>query len=213
MLYPSCMVLTTPIHRTVSPLGFALLGALALVLLYAAVPAEYLGALEHQVTLMWSQPWRLLSAHWVHWNAAHVWINALAWIALGRLFAPELSPTRQMLTVLTASLTISLSLAWSAPELTVYRGFSGVLHALYFAGALLWWRAATRAQKIWPTLLWVGGLIKVLLEAPWRAHAPWSEVLDIHVAVQAHAVGALTGMVLGGLFSSGAHAARPEQEP
>lgn len=188
---------------------FALAGALLLVLVHALVvafaPAGH--ALEYDRAALASAPWRLFTGHWVHINWPHVLINAAAWFVVARVFAPELTAARQATVVVIASLAISAGLAWRYPEIAWYRGFSGVLHALFFAGAAAWVIEAARARRpriaahVWlPAALLVGGWVKVVFEQPGDATTPIAAWLGAPTVPQAHLIGAVCGTVLGVIF-------------
>jgi rhomboid family GlyGly-CTERM serine protease len=184
---------------------FALVGALILVLVQALVavssPAGH--ALEYQRAALAAEPWRLLTGHWVHINWPHVLVNATAWFVVARLFAPELTPWRQAVVLVVASVAISAGLAWIYPGIAWYRGFSGVLHALFFAGATAWLAGTLRAPqlrapaRLWlPAALFFGGWIKVLLEQPVAGATPFVAWLGAPTVPQAHLVGAVCGTML-----------------
>lgn len=188
---------------------FALAGALGLVIIQALLAVfEAAGpALEYQRAALAASPWRIVTAHFVHINTPHVVVNAAAWFVVARLFATELPPVRQIAVIIVASLAIGLGLAWCWPEIAWYRGFSGVLHALFFAGAAAWLVSALARStertvaKLWlPLALCVGGWIKVLWEQPAGGATPFAAWLDAATVPQAHLVGALCGTLLGVLF-------------
>lgn len=182
----------------------ALLGAALLVLLQAAAPWHDL--LQYQQGQSLQQPWRIVTAHLVHINWSHALINAAAWFVVARLFAPEFTGWRQPLVLAASALTVTLSLALLHPGIAWYRGFSGVLHALFFAGATCFLIATVRAGKtgvreLWlPVVLLVGGAIKVALEQPVGSLTPYAEWLGAGTVPQAHLAGALTGAALGAVF-------------
>jgi rhomboid family GlyGly-CTERM serine protease len=185
---------------------FALTGALALLLLQALVTAIPSAgpALEYQRAALASEPWRIVTGHLVHINWLHGLINAVAWFIVARLFAGELRVLGQVMVMALASGAISAGLAWSYPEIAWYRGFSGVLHALFFAGASAW-LARTLAQTahrtlaglVLPAALWFGGWGKVLLEQPGGAMTPVAAWLGAPTVPQAHLIGALCGTLCG----------------
>jgi rhomboid family GlyGly-CTERM serine protease len=210
---------------------FALAGAVILILLQAAAAAwPSLGPeLEYRLAAVPAQPWRLLTAHWVHINWPHVLINAAAWFIVARLFAQELAPARQLVVVLVAGVAIGAGLMFGYPRIEWYRGFSGVLHGLFFAGATTWVvqtlaRTATRTLAgLWlPGALVLGGWVKVLTEQPGREATPYAAWLDATTVPQAHLLGAACGTLIGLAFAlvrwSGAAARagderqKPEQE-
>jgi membrane associated rhomboid family serine protease len=93
------------------------------------------------------------------------------------------------------------SLDLFAAQLEWYRGRSGVLHALFAAGAVFWLTAAAPRRgppgapsRLWPALLLAAVWTKVLVEqhfGPGAAReADW---LGTAVARQAHLFGAISG--------------------
>lgn len=184
----------------------ALAGALLLLALHAWPAAG--SALEYRHALIAAEPWRLLSAHLVHINWTHALINAAAWVVVARLFAPDLSAARQGLVLAAGAVAIGAGLALLHPAIVWYRGFSGALHALFFAGATCWLLRDLRqpAERHWralwlPTLLVVGGWIKVITEQPAGSATPFADWLGAGTVPQAHLIGAACGAVLGAVFA------------
>jgi len=160
--------------------------------------------LEYRRALLVHEPWRLLTGHFVHLNWPHALINALALLIVARLFAPDLNARRQVTVLLAAAMTISVGLAVIYPAIAWYRGLSGVVHALFFAGATLWLANARtwNARALWlPIALLIGGWAKVLLEQPTGELLPQAEWLGAAVVPQAHLIGAVCGTVLGLTFA------------
>ncbi len=129
------------IIRTVKPISFSRAEFIAiaialLILVLQALPD--LSALEYRNTNSATEPWRWLTAHFVHVNWQHALINAVALWVVARLFAPDLTPSRQLCALLAAALAISACLALIYPTIEWYRGLSGALHGLFFAGSTLW---------------------------------------------------------------------------
>ena len=157
-------------------------------------------ALEYRRAFLAHEPWRLLTGHLVHINWPHATINAAALLIVARLFAPDLSAPRQMVILLSASLMISLGLAALAPGILWYRGLSGVLHALFFAGAAKWLLSVQQrtVRALWlPAALFVGGWIKITLEQPAGDALPYADWLGAAVVPQAHLIGAACGSAFG----------------
>ena len=175
--------------------------ALELTVLIALVlAAEFflLGdALEYRRTLLVAQPWRLVTGHFAHLSLLHAMVNGVALLLLAQLFAGRLSNSEQWAVLGGAPLVISLVFWIAMPELAWYRGLSGVLHALYFTGCVVWLRTSDRRTRWLPIAALVGGALKVILEQPWDASFPWADWLGATVVPQAHLIGALVGATAG----------------
>jgi len=188
--------------------------ALALLVLHALAPGE---ALEYQRRLLTHEPWRALTGHVVHINWPHALVNAAALWVVARLYAGDLDSRRQLVALIASALAISGALAFLYPSIDWYRGLSGALHGLFFAGATKWLlfeRPRTFARLWLPGVLFVGGWIKVALELPGGAATPYAQWLGAAVVPQAHFIGAICGTVLGALFAAtnaGAEQQRAQQ--
>jgi len=173
------------------------------ILVFFVLAAELLllgDALEYRRPLLGSEPWRLLTGHFVHLSLLHAMLNGVALLLLGRLFEERLRPSEFWTVLAIAPILISLVFWAALPELTWYRGMSGALHALYFAGCITWIRTATGRARWLPIAAIVGGTLKVLLEQPWDASFPFREWLGGAVVPQAHLVGAVIGAAVGCWF-------------
>jgi rhomboid family GlyGly-CTERM serine protease len=154
-------------------------------------------ALEYRRALAGTEPWRLLGAHIVHINVLHAAVNLLAWWLVWRLFVEQLTPRRHAVLLLAAAAAVSAGLLALYPAIAWYRGLSGALHGLFFGAAALELVAAWRAGRgqLWPTLLLVGGAIKLALEQPAGDVLPHLEWLGAAAVPQAHLLGAAGGLV------------------
>ena len=166
----------------------------------AVLAAELLSwsdALEFRRAMAAAEPWRLLTGHFVHLGFLHAVLNCVALLLIGRLFADRLRPAEFFGLLCVAPIAISLLFLAALPDLSWYRGLSGVLHALYFAGCVAW-VASTSGRARWlPIAALIGGTAKVLLEQPWDSSFPVHEVLRIAVVPQAHLIGAIVGTAAG----------------
>jgi len=170
----------------------AALGAL----LVFPLPTE---ALDWQPTLAWSQPWRAVSAAWVHWSLHHLLMNVVGCTALAFLgWRASLAPRAVAAWALAWPLTQFGLLA--RPDLRHYGGLSGVLHAAaaVIACSLLARRDDPRARAV-GGLLAVGLLTKLLLERPWGAATQAVAGWDFALAPAAHASGVVAGLLAWGL--------------
>jgi rhomboid family GlyGly-CTERM serine protease len=190
-----------PLASFSSPERCALALAALSLLLLALGGAD---ALEYRRELLATEPWRYVTGHLVHLNWSHALVNALALLIVARLFAPELGAHRQLAVLFASSLVISAALAVSYPGIAWYRGLSGIVHALFFAGATTWLvQARPRTlRNLWlPLALVIGGWIKVALEQPAGGALPHAEWLGAAVVPQAHLIGAACGTVFGLAFA------------
>jgi rhomboid family GlyGly-CTERM serine protease len=185
-------------HLIVPVAGGALIGLLH------AVPALS-PLLEYRRTLLLAEPWRLLTGHFVHVNGLHAGINLVTWLVIGALFARTLGTRRHLLVVAISAPLISVGLQAFYPTIDWYRGASGMLHALFFAGATLSLiRACQTGRSLkrgLPMALLAGGWVKVWLESPDGANTPYAGWLGTTVVPQAHLMGALIGTVIALAFS------------
>ena len=176
--------------------------ALALLVLHALAPGE---PLEYQRHLLSREPWRVLTGHLVHINWPHALVNAAALWVVARLYADDLGARRQLVALAVSAVAISAALALLYPSIGWYRGLSGALHGLFFAGATKWLLSERPRAigRLWlPATLFVGGWIKVALEQPGGAATPHAQWLGSAVVPQAHLAGAICGTMLGALFAA-----------
>jgi rhomboid family GlyGly-CTERM serine protease len=154
-------------------------------------------ALEYRRAVAFEEPWRLLTSHFVHLTLLHAILNAVALLLLGRLFEDRLRPSEFFGILLAAPVVISLGFRFLLPELAWYRGLSDVLHAIYFAGCVVWVGTSAGRTRWIAVAALVAGTLKVLIEQPWDASFPVHEVLKIAVVPQAHLIGAVVGAATG----------------
>jgi len=176
--------------------------AAALLVLHASSAGT---ALEYQRAALFGEPWRVLTGHLVHINWPHALVNAAALWIVARLFATDLDARRQVAVLALSAVAISVALACFYPTIAWYRGLSGALHGLFFAGSVKWLlaeRPHTWQRLALPMALLLGGWIKVIAEQPGGATTTHAEWLDAAVVPQAHLVGALCGTMLGALFAA-----------
>ena len=158
---------------------------------------DFGGELEYRRALFLREPWRLFTAHFVHLSLIHAMLNAVALLLLARLFENRLRRPELCLLLLVAPILISVVFWIAMPGLAWYRGLSGVLHAIYFAGCTVWVGTSSGRSRWLPVTALVGGSLKVLLEQPWDDSFPFREWLGAAVVPQAHLIGAVVGTLAG----------------
>ncbi|TFH48259.1 MAG: rhombosortase [Lysobacterales bacterium] len=178
-------------------------GATILVVLILLVEFLLWGdALEYRRALLLSNPWRLFTGHFAHLSLMHAMVNAVALLLLTQLFSDRLRAWEQWAVLLGTPVIISLVFWIAMPGLIWYRGLSGVLHAFYFAGCVVWLMASSGRARWLPIAALAGGTIKVLFEQPWSETFPWANWLGAPVVPQAHLIGALVGTAAGLLLAA-----------
>lgn len=140
-----------------------------------------------------AQPWRLVTAAWVHWSGWHLGANLAGTAVVALLGVAARLPARAAV-ALALAWPLAHAGLWIEPALAHYGGASGVLHAAVAIAAawLLAGRADRRARRVGAGIA-AGLVLKVLLEEPWAGPLASARAWDIAVAPIAHASGALAG--------------------
>ena len=148
--------------------------------------------IDWQPALAASEPWRALSAAWVHWSALHLAANLAGTAGVALLGHYADLPRRAALAWLAAwPLTHLLLLA--QPALAHYGGLSGVLHAGVAVAACWLCADGRRPQRRIGLAIGAGLLLKIGFERPWAGPLSQSAGWDIAIAPMAHAAGVLAG--------------------
>lgn len=169
--------------------GWALLGVCALFALLEAGGDPVRDLLSYDRSTLWNQPWRLLTAHFVHLDAAHATLNGMGVVLMWALFARDYSPLRWLAIYLFSSLCISLGLWLRDPQVTNYVGASGALHGVMTAGTLAHLRRGDLDGRILAVF--------IVVKLGWEQFAgalPFSS--SGNTIVDAHLYGAVGGFVL-----------------
>ena len=141
-----------------------------------------------------AEPWRAISAAWVHWSPLHLGANLLGAAVLAALGWAARLPARAALAWALAWPLTHLALGVQ-PALAHYGGLSGVLHA-GVAVAACWLLLQERGPRRGVgAAIALGLALKLLLEEPWGPPLRDSPGWDIALAPLAHATGALAGAV------------------
>ena len=151
-------------------------------------------ALRWQPELALSQPWRAVSAAWIHLSAMHLAANLVGTALLAALGAVAGCGRRA---------AAAWALAWPLTHLTLllqpalasYGGLSGWLHAGVAVAAWQLLRGDRGQRRLIGAALLAGLLAKVLLETPWLGPLRVLPGWDIAIAPLAHAGGAAAGLL------------------
>jgi rhomboid family GlyGly-CTERM serine protease len=176
--------------------GIALLGVCALLALPEIVGEPARQALSFdRGALADGQWWRLLTAHFVHLDAQHAFLNTLGVVLMWALFARDYSPSRWAAIYCGSALAVSGGLWFFNPELQWYVGASGALHGVMTAGTL----AHLRRRDLDGWILAVFIVAKLAYEQLAGA-LPFAGTSN--TIVDAHLYGALGGVILGLVLKS-----------
>lgn len=176
--------------------GLALLGVCALLALpeFFGEPARQALSFDRDA-LAAGQWWRLLTAHFVHLDAEHAFLNSLGVVLMWALFARDYSPWRWAAIYLGSALAVSVGLWFFDPGLSWYVGASGALHGVMTAGTI----AHLRRRDLDGWILAVFIVAKLAYEQ-FAGALPFAGTAN--TIVDAHLYGAIGGVVLGLLLNS-----------
>lgn len=151
--------------------------------------------LLHTSSVIIAQPWRLISAHFVHWSDWHLVMNVAGLAIWPLLCDARWSLSRWLIVLLALSLSVSAGIFVLAPGIDRYAGFSGVLHGLFLLGLLPQARAGDRIAAVCLLYL-VGKIVVETFSGPLFADP---ERVGAAIAHQAHLAGALGAVGLLGV--------------
>lgn len=173
--------------------------AVALIVLMAACWTDGLALLRYERSgLMDGEVWRVVTAHLVHLNKYHLFLNLLGLLLICELQWGSL-PLRHGIGLFGFSgAAIIVLLWWLHPELVWYAGLSGVLHGLWAGCALYGLQPApdTLLRSRLPCL--AGALLlaaKLLMEFHYGASENTAHLIGGGVVTASHLYGALAGTV------------------
>lgn len=155
-----------------------------------------------------AQVWRLVTGHWTHWSTAHLTWNLASFLLLAA--ACELDRAcgrrRMLAAVACAALDIPAALWLALPEMSRYRGLSGIVSALFTLLAITLLRDGLATGHRARTLAGAAALTAfgskiafelatgdLLFVQPTAGEVPFVPI------PLAHAVGGFCGLAIGGL--------------
>lgn len=163
-------------------------------LILAIAPGTIQDALQYQqASIRNGEWWRLISAHLIHIGWAHLVMNLAGLILIWHLFiTPEKNRVICVVHLPLIALGTALGLLWLNPELSWYRGLSGVLHGLIVISLL----QQLKDQPGFSVLL----LLLIAAKIAWEqlsGPTPGSEAwVSGRVIVDAHLYGGISGVIL-----------------
>ncbi|WP_158587074.1 rhombosortase [Motilimonas pumila] len=143
--------------------------------------------LAYQREVLWSQPWRLITANICHTNGYHLVFNLAGLILLQQLF--HFTSRKLILLLLISSLCVTVGLYIFEPTVNWYVGLSGSLHALFAYGAL----QDIHKKVKFGQLLLCGLIVKLIYEHAFESI--WiAQLIEANVMTSSHVIGAMAGV-------------------
>ena len=172
---------------------------ISLIAVMAACWPDGLSALRYdRSALMQGEMWRALTAHLVHLNWPHVFLNLCGLLLIGELLWGELPLRHGIGLLIFSGATISVCLWWLRPELVSYAGLSGVLHGLWAGCACYGLRHTTHVSLRSRLPYWVGAFLlvaKLFMEFRYGSSEFTENLIGGSVLTESHLYGALAGVV------------------
>ncbi|SPL69113.1 rhombosortase [Acinetobacter stercoris] len=145
---------------------------------------------------LFSEFWRLWTAHWVHVGWVHYLLNMLAFACLPFIF-PQIKNKIFVTSLFVLSPLISLVFYFLYPAIEAYAGLSGVLHGLYVFAAILYLTIPT--ERKFALLILTLVMVKLLWENTF-GQTGTAELIGSPVLVEAHLWGAICSTILALLY-------------
>jgi rhomboid family GlyGly-CTERM serine protease len=156
------------------------------------VPGAFDALAYDRSKILDGQLWRVITGHWVHFSASHLFWNLVVLNPAG-VWLEKRDRCAMRATLLLSPFAISLALLAFAPSLGLYAGISGVASGVLVALAVHGLRTEPRARWLWLAVL-VLFAVKVVIES-FRSHPLNPELTAQHIqsVPLAHLVGAAVG--------------------
>jgi rhomboid family GlyGly-CTERM serine protease len=136
--------------------------------------------------------WRIITAHWIHFNWQHLLLNGLGLVLCVAIARPTWSMNRWIVYNILLAVGISMLFTWLNPELDWYVGYSGVLFGVFLLAAI----ELFKTERVIALLLGIGVCIKVILEQNSSVTVTSSEFIGVPVIIDAHLYGLLLAVVM-----------------
>ena len=139
------------------------------------------------------QLWRLFTSQFVHANWAHLGLNCAGIALIWLLHGEYTSPSRYSFNITTLAIWCGLGVFWICPTITIYTGLSALLHGVIIWGAIKDVTVGLKSGYV----LFIGVWVKLIAEQINGPSADIGALINSTVAVDAHLIGAIGGVLLG----------------
>jgi rhomboid family GlyGly-CTERM serine protease len=181
------------IHDRLSKLPVASLSLAVILVILHLLRAELTPWLEFDRSAIYQgQWWRILTGHFLHTNSWHLVMNLGGLALIMLLHGMYYRPIQLWLHLLLGSTLIGLAILFWSPQITIYVGLSGWLHALLVSGCCI------DIQRQWSSgwLILAAVFGKVIWEQWQGASQDVVTLIEAEVATDAHLYGAVVGLLL-----------------
>lgn len=138
--------------------------------------------------------WLLWTGHLVHYSTQQLLLDTATLILAGSLAEIEFGLVAALVTVLLGMPAILLGVLMTTPDLLEYRGVSGIVMMFAAMSGVALWRSRPRARGV-IVLLAVAFVTKTGFDAMGFNVGSASLPANVRVAWQAHAIGAVFGLL------------------
>lgn len=147
----------------------------------------------HRDKIAIGEVWRIFTGQFVHANPTHLLLNIVGIGFIWLLHAEHRTQSQYYIHTAFLALWTGLGIWLFVPDITVYTGLSGLLHGVIVWGALKDIQVGMRSG----ILLFVGIWAKLAWEQWAGPSADVGELIQSRVAIEAHLIGAIGGLVMG----------------
>jgi rhomboid family GlyGly-CTERM serine protease len=169
-------------------------------LIFGLIPNDFQIHFEYdRNNVIKGQIWRLWTGHLVHYSLQQAIIDLSILMLTGSVVEKTLAARYTALLFILSMPTISIGLLTLFPEIVHYRGASSISVMFAVMACIILWKSETRWRPILVALV-LAEVIKTIFDANGYSFSLTHLPEGIHVAWQAHVLGALLGLLSMPLF-------------
>lgn len=147
----------------------------------------------HRNKIATGEIWRIFTGQFVHANPTHLLLNIVGIGFIWLLHAEHRTQKQYYIHTAFLSLWTGLGIWLFVPDIKVYTGLSGLLHGVIVWGAIKDIQVGMRSG----ILLFIGIWGKLAWEQYSGPSTDVGELIQSRVAIEAHLIGAIGGLVMG----------------
>jgi len=138
--------------------------------------------------------WRIITGQFVHLGGNHTILNITGYFIICFAFRKEMSPVREVITLVLAATGTGLGVYWYNPELSSYVGMSGAIYGLIVSNVITSFRKTPFLSALF--------ILFLISKFTWEqsggtADSGIENFIGGRVAIDSHLFGALTGLITG----------------